>query len=118
MSWTSKRHIAEKFAEGFDGRFDERLGHVYKTIVRPQDVLAVIGGTTEKIQQSDGTVIEFPISEFEFVVDARALPITLVETAKMRQARLKREEDRIARHWKRLLGREKEIQPIEIQRNP
>jgi hypothetical protein len=101
MSWTSERWIAEKFADyWFDLGQSESRGHVYKAMVAPSDILASIRGRTETKRFSDGTeheVLKKP--EFEFVVDARSIPIVMVETASARVRRIEREEARIARRF-------------------
>ena len=57
-----------------------------------------------------GLGIELPVqSEFEFIVDARLLPITLVETGPQYIARLEREEARIARFQAKFRRVEKKI---------
>jgi hypothetical protein len=96
MSWTTKRYIAEKFADYWveHGQAD-RLGHVYKAVVAPRHVLAAIRGRLENFN-FNGTEIELPVqTEWEFIVDARSLSITLVETASARIARAEREEARL-----------------------
>ncbi len=71
---------------------------LYKTTVKPRDVLAIIRGKPKlapNLEFIDGKVIRRPDAlveildkpEFEVIIDARAYLIKLVETAKVRRAR-------------------------------
>jgi hypothetical protein len=95
MSWTTKRFVAEKFADYWvEWSQAEKPGHVYKAVVEPACVLGAIRGKLKKLDLN-GTEVELPVgSEHEFIVDARSLSITLVETARERIARVEREEAR------------------------
>lgn len=91
MSWTRYRHKADYFADYWFNQGQGERGHVYKTIARPRDVLAIIYGKKGKIVMY-GKEVEVRVkSEFEFVIDARLRPITLVETARARAKRLQHE---------------------------
>jgi hypothetical protein len=104
MSWTTERWVAEKFADyWFERGQAQKPGHVYKTVAGPRDVLAAIYGK-EKVQLTlNGVTKEVRVKpEFEWIVDARSLPITLMETAKARLIRFNREEDRERRRSERI----------------
>lgn len=90
MSWTTDRATAEKFAaHWFKLGQTSKVGNVYRTVARPADVLAIIHGERRTIQLADGTERELRVqSEYEFIVDARSLPITLVETVTKRRERM------------------------------
>jgi hypothetical protein len=92
MSWTTERFIAEKFITHWYKRGDSyRMGNLYKTVAPPAAILAAIRGKMEQIKGLG----ELPVQpEFEFIVDARALPITLIETGPQYMARDEREEAR------------------------
>lgn len=101
MSWTSKRFVAERFADYWveHGYGEAKPGHVYKAVVEPNCVLAIIRGRLETLN-FNGAEVEVPVgSEHEFIIDARALSVTLVETARERIARVEREEVRLRRRF-------------------
>jgi len=101
MSWTTEQFIAEKFADYWIDveHCQDTPGHVYRTTVKPRDVLAMIRGSMRLVPKleflDDGKVIhrkdtfeQVPIKpEFEVLIDARACSIKLLETAKVRRAR-------------------------------
>ncbi len=92
MSWTSERWIAEDFADKwFELSLSQKRGHVYRTVAGPEHVLAAIHGRLFR-------------PEREFIIDAGSLPISLVETAKARVARLETEEARAGRRFQRLVS--------------
>lgn len=97
MSWTNERFVAERFTDYWveHGYGATNPGHVYEAVVGPNYVLGTIRSTLETLN-FNGTDHEIPAhSEWEFIVDARALSITLVETARERIARVEREEARL-----------------------
>ncbi len=97
MSWTAKQWVAEKLA--VERHQTDEPAHVYKTVAPPEVVLAAIQGEMKKVKLWDKKE-EVPMKgEYEFIIDARSLPITLVETARHRDARLKREERESERLW-------------------
>lgn len=104
MSWSDRRYVAEKFADyWFDLGQSDRLGHVYKAVVNPRFVLALIRGKFEKFRLPDGREFEAPVQgESEFIVDARSIPIVLVETASKRLRRIQREDAKLAARYARL----------------
>jgi hypothetical protein len=103
MSWGTQRWVAEKFANYWvDQGYSTVRGHVYKARVNPGNLLAMIPGEktlVPKMKFIDGEIIRQPDElieilvkpEFEIIVDARSLRITLVETAKALYAREVRE---------------------------
>jgi hypothetical protein len=100
MSWTTKRLVAERFADYWvEWSQAEKPGHVYKAVVEPNYVLATIRGKLETLK-FNGAEVEVPVgSEHEFIIDARALSVTLVETARERIACVEREEVRLRRRF-------------------
>ena len=97
MSWTNERLVAERFTDYWveHGYGATNPGHVYEAVVEPNYVLATIRSTLETLN-FNGTDHEIPAhSEWEFIVDARVLSITLVETARERIARVEHEEARL-----------------------
>lgn len=105
MSWTIWPHVAEKFADLWVKQDQaKKPGHVYKAVVPPACVLAGIRGKLQKIRLPDGTEREVPVgTEMEFVVDARSIPIVLVETASDRLDRVQREEAKYAARFVRAM---------------
>jgi len=103
MSWATQRWMAEKFANYWvDHGYSTIRGHVYRARVAPSNVLAMIRGEKTlvpkivieadgKVRNSDERMEVFVKSEFEVIVGARSLRITLVETAKALCAREVRE---------------------------
>jgi hypothetical protein len=106
MSWSTELWSAEKFADHwYDRNQAKRPGNVYKARVRPRHILAVMPekkvlATKLKIRP-DGSFKQGPTEfeevarrpEHEVIINPTGLKeITLVETAKVRHARLKREE--------------------------
>jgi hypothetical protein len=102
MCWTANRYTAEKFLHyWFENQQAERLGNLYKTIAPPRAILGAIRGNMENVGG-----VEMPVQgEQEFIVDARLLPINLVETGRQWAARIEREEARLQSRWRRLKAR-------------
>jgi hypothetical protein len=99
LSWTSERDVAEKFIDHwYELGQAHRLGNLYKTIAPPAAILAGLRGHVENIDGRE--VLVRP--EYEFIIDARQLQVTLVETAPEWKQRMERQEARYEAHWRRL----------------
>ncbi len=86
---------AERFADYWvDHGYSTERGHVYRARVRPEDVLAIVEPT--ETVTINGKVFGVK-DEFEVIVDARSVPVTLVQTAEQRMALKAAEERREAR---------------------
>lgn len=115
MSWTTRRRAAEKFADcWFELGQADSSGNLYKTKVGPHDVLAIMPERKAKIPRFEfvngkmgklpDSEVEVPIQpEFEIIIDANTLPITLVETAPQRIERRRRDEARDQKRLERLM---------------
>jgi hypothetical protein len=105
MSWTTERFIAERFITyWYERQQIDRMGNLYKTVAPPAAILGAVRGKMENIKGLG----ELPVHpEFEFIVDARAISVMLVETGPQYTARLEREEARIGAKWLRLEEQER-----------
>jgi hypothetical protein len=105
MSWTTQRFIAEKFITyWFERGQSDRMGNLYKTVAPPAAILGAIRGKMEHVKGLGEVPVQ---SEFEYIVDARALPVTLVETGPQYVARIEHQEARIEAKWRRLTAQVK-----------
>lgn len=92
MSWTTRRWMADKFADYWFDQDQGPRGHVYKTRVSPRDILAIVDGQKEEIHVEGIPRVARIKPEFEVIIDPRSVPIALVETAQQRSRRLVRDE--------------------------